>query len=288
MKAPRTRTSFMLTMGLTVGALALIAVSAQAQSPAPNDGLDATLWTQTSVEYRANAIGMYKLAQTMLDRALDDNSWTAAPAEQTRDYRNKPPAVVLDLDETVLDNAPYNAWRVRNDEGYSSKTWVPFVRSEQSRAIPGSLEFIEYARSKGVKVFYLSNREAPQEAATRNNLKALGYPIDVSEDTVLLRGERQEWGSKKGSRRAVIAAKYRLVMLVGDNFGDFVDGYKGSLAERRALADTHEDLWGSKWIVIANPMYGSWESAAFGHDYRLSGDRRREMKRDALTPWRPK
>ncbi len=288
MKAPRTRTSFMLTMGLTVGALALIAVSAQAQSPAPNDGLDATLWTQTSVEYGANAIGMYKLAQTMLDRALDDNSWTAAPAEQTGDYRNKPPAVVLDLDETVLDNAPYNAWRVRNDESYSSKTWVPFVRSEQSRAIPGSLEFIEYARSKGVQVFYLSNRKAPQEAATRNNLRALGYPIDDSEDTVLLRGERPEWGSKKGSRRAVVTAKYRLVMLVGDNFGDFVDGDKGSLAERRALADQHEDLWGSKWIVIANPMYGSWESAAFGHDYRLSGDRRREMKRDALTPWRPK
>lgn len=283
MKAVRTRTSFMLTMA----ALALIAASAQAQGPAPNDGLDATLWTQTSVEYRANAIGMYKLAQMMLDRALGDKSWTAAPAEQTGAYRNKPPAVVLDLDETVLDNSPYNAWRVHNDQGYRSTTWVPFVRSERSRAIPGSLEFIEYARSKGVKVFYLSNREAPQEAATRNNLKALGYPIDVSEDTVLLRGERQEWGSKKGSRRAVIAAKYRLVMLVGDNFGDFVDGYKGSLAERRALADTHEDLWGSKWIVIANPMYGSWETAAFGHDYRLSGEQRREMKRDALTPWQP-
>ncbi len=284
MKATRTRASFMPT----VGALALIAVSAQAQSPAPNDGLDATLWTQTSVEHRANAIGMYKLAQTMLDRALDDNSWTAAPAEQTGDYRNKPPAVVLDLDETVLDNSPYNAWRVDNDKGYSSKTWVAFVRSEQSLAIPGSLEFIECARSKGVRVFYLSNRKAPQEAATRDNLKALGYPIDDSEDTVLLRGERPEWGSKKGSRRAVIAAKYRLVMLVGDNFGDFVDGDKDSLAERRALADQHKDLWGSKWIVIANPMYGSWESAAFGHDYKLSRDRQREMKRDALTPWRPK
>ncbi len=284
MKAPRTRTSFMLT----VGALALIAESAQAQSPAPNDGLDATLWTQRSVEYRANAIGMYKLAQTMLDRALDDNSWTAAPAEQTGDYRNKPPAVVLDLDETVLDNSSYNAWRAHSDEGYSSKTWVPFVRSEQSRAIPGSLEFIEYARSKGVRVFYLSNRKAPQEVATRDNLKALGYPIDDSEDTVLLRGERPEWGSKKGSRRAVIAAKYRLVMLLGDNFGDFVDGDKASLAERRALADQHQDLWGSKWIVIANPMYGSWESAAFGHNYKLSRDRQRAMKRDALTPWRPK
>jgi acid phosphatase len=272
---------------LTVGALALAAVSACAQSPPPNDGLDATLWTQTSVEYQANAIGMYKLAQTMLDRALEDKSWTAAPAEQTGDYQDKPPAVALDLDETVLDNSPYHAWLVDKDEDFSSKTWVAFVRSEQARAVPGSLEFIKYARSKGVQVFYVSNRKAPQEIATRSNLKALGYPIDDSEDTVLLKGEKQEWGSKKGSRRAVIAANYRLVMVVGDNFGDFVDGYKGSLAERRALADTHRDLWGSKWIVIANPIYGSWESAAFGHDYKHSGDRQREMKRDALTTWRP-
>ena len=157
---------------LAVVAFALIAASAQAQSPAPNDGLDATLWTQTSVEYRANAIGMYKLAQTMLDRALDDKSWTAAPAEQTGAYQNKPPAVVLDLYETVLDNSPYHAWAVHNDQCYSSKTWVPFVRSEQSRAIPGSLEFIEYARGKGVRVFYLSNRAASQEAAMIRSLVA--------------------------------------------------------------------------------------------------------------------
>ena len=89
---------------------------------------------------------------------------------------------------------------------------------------PGSLAFIKYANSKGVKVFYVSNRKAPQEEATRNNLKALGYPIDESEDTVLLKGEMDDWGSKKGTRRTVITQTYRLVMIVGDNFGDFVDG----------------------------------------------------------------
>jgi acid phosphatase len=171
---------------------------------------------------------------------------------------------------------------------FSSKTWVPFVRSEQSLPVPGSLEFIKSARAKGVKVFYVSNRKAPQEEATRNNLKALGYPIDESEDTVLLKGEKEDWGSKKGTRRTVITANYRLVMVVGDNFGDFVDGYKGSIDERHALAAANASLWGSKWIVIANPTYGSWESAGFGHSYKHSSDERRQMKLDAMTAWQPK
>ncbi len=270
------------------GMLALGATSARAEEVPQNDNLNATLWTQTSVEFKANAIGMYKLARVMLDRGLADRTWTAAPAEQTGGYQDKPPALILDVDETVLDNSLYQAWMVRKDTHFGSKTWVPFVRSEQSRAIPGSLEFIKYARGKGVQVFYVSNRKAPQEQATRNNLKALGYPVDETEDTVLLKGEKKDWGSKKSTRRAVVAETYRVLMIVGDNFGDFVDGYKGSLAERQALADQHQDLWGSKWIVIANPTYGSWESAAFGHDYKQSVDLRRKMKSDAMTAWEPK
>ncbi len=273
---------------LAGGALALTAATAEADGVPQNDNLNATLWTQRSVEYKANAMSMYKLAEMMLDRALADKSWTAAPMEQTGDYQNKPAAVMLDVDETVLDNSLYQAWMVRTDGHFSSKTWVPFVRSEQSLPVPGSLEFIKSARSKGVQVFYVTNRKAPQEEATRNNLIALGYPIDESEDTVLLKGEMKEWGSKKGTRRTVITEKYRLVMVVGDNLGDFMDGYKGSADERHALAAKDSAMWGSKWIVIANPTYGSWESAAFGHNYKQSGDERRQLKLDALTSWQPK
>ena len=273
---------------LAGGALALTAATADADGVPRNDNLNATLWTQRSVEYKANAMSMYKLAELMLDRALADKNWTAAPMEQTGDYQNKPVAVMLDVDETVLDNSLYQAWMVRTDGHFSSKTWVPFVRSEQSLPVPGSLEFIKSARGKGVQVFYVTNRKAPQEEATRNNLKALGYPIDESEDTVLLKGEMKEWGSKKGTRRTVITEKYRLVMVVGDNLGDFVDGYKGSVDERHALAAKDSAMWGSKWIVIANPTYGSWDSAAFGHNYKQSGDERRKLKQDALTSWQPK
>jgi predicted secreted acid phosphatase len=73
---------------LAGGALALGTVPAQAGDAAANDNLNATLWTQSSVEFKATALGMYKVAEVMLDRALADKSWTAAPVEQTGDYQN--------------------------------------------------------------------------------------------------------------------------------------------------------------------------------------------------------
>lgn len=253
-----------------------------------NDLLNATLWTQKSVEFKANSLAMYKLAKIMLDQAILDKSWTGAPNEQEGDFSDKPPAVMLDVDETVLDNSAYEAWLVANGESYGSKTWVPFVRAEVSPPVAGSLEFIKYAKSKGVKIFYVSNRKAPQEEATRNNLKAYGYPIDTDEDTVLLRKEIEAWNSsKKSPRRAHITENYRLVMIVGDNFSDFVDDYKGTIEERKKVLDQYRDMWGSKWIMIANPMYGSWESAAFGHDWKKSPDERRKMKLDAMDIWLP-
>ncbi len=265
----------------------LFSVPARCET-APHDGLNAALWTQTSVELKGNSRGMYRLAELMLDKALKDETWTAAPLTQGEKFQGKPPAVMLDVDETVLDNSAYAAWQIATGNHYSSKTWVPFVRAEQSLAVPGSLEFIKVARKKGVQVFYVTNRKAPQEEATRNNLKALGYPIDESEDTVLLKGEKKDWGSAKGTRKSVITEKYRLVMVIGDNFSDFTDDYKGTLAERQAVYDKYSDYWGTRWIVIANPTYGSFESSAFGGNYSLPADEKRALKVKAMTPWVPK
>jgi len=263
---------------------AFLSPSAQCEST-PHDGLNAALWTQTSVEFKGNTRGSYRLAEIMLDRALKEKKWTAIPVEQGKKYKKKPVAVMLDVDETVLDNSAYAAWQIATGGHYSSKTWVPFVRAEQSLPIPGSLEFIKYARKKGVQIFYVTNRKAPQEEATRNNLKALGYPIDESEDTVLMKGEKEDWTSKKGTRKSVIAQKYRLVLVLGDNFSDFTDDYKGTPADRQAVYDKYADYWGTRWIVISNPTYGSWESSPFGGNYRLPDEEKRALKVKAMTPW---
>src|SRR3954467_2219664 len=96
---------------------------AQAQDPQPNDMLLATLWNQRSVEYRGNALTVYALAQIRLDQAMADKNWTAAPNEQKSDFANLPPAVILDVDETVLDNSPYEVWLLKNDQTFSIKSW---------------------------------------------------------------------------------------------------------------------------------------------------------------------
>ncbi|TNE36157.1 MAG: hypothetical protein EP348_07520 [Alphaproteobacteria bacterium] len=269
-------------VALVVGGLAL-GHSAQAEE---NDLTNATLWTQTAVEFKANALAAYKLAEIMLDKGLADKGWTAA-TEQKDGFGDMPPAVILDIDETVLDNSAYEAWLIKANKGYSSKTWGPFVNSATSKAIPGSKEFIDYAHSRGVEVFYVSNRKAPEEEGTRKNLKNLGYYVNDKIDTVLMRGEN-DWGSDKSARRVHVAKDYRIVLQVGDNLSDFVTARDATIADRAALIDTYKDYWASKWITIANPMYGSWEAAAFGYNFKLSGDEKRKMKLDSMSYWEPK
>ena len=89
-----------------------------------NPLLNSTLWTQTAAEYEGTARQAYVLAEVMMKRALVDSTWTAS-IEQAEDgsgsYREKPPAVVLDVDETVLDNSPYQARLILDDEAYGSE-----------------------------------------------------------------------------------------------------------------------------------------------------------------------
>ena len=279
------RKAFLQGVGLIAGGIGLLSLATTAANAGePNDNLNATLWMQSSVEYAGVTMGAYQLATVMLDKALADTSWTAVPGEQGGSFADKPPAVILDVDETVLDNSKYQAWMVMNDKTFHPKTWGEFVNSVDSMPIPGSLAFTKYADSKGVKVFYVSNRTGDLEDATRENLKKFGYPMGGNVDTVLLKKEREEWASsKKSPRRTYVGNDYRVLLVLGDNFGDFVDGYKGSLAERKALLEKHQAMWGTKWIVLPNPSYGSWESAPYGHDYKEPDQRGK--KQGALSVW---
>ncbi len=270
--------------GLVIAGLTAISTPAQAEE---NDLVNATLWTQTSVEFKATSLAAYKLAEIMLDRALEDKNWTAA-TEQGEAYQEKPVAVILDVDETVLDNTAYEAWLIKANASYSSKTWAPYVNSAISKPIAGSKEFIDYARSKGVEIFYVSNRKAGEEEGTRKNLVDLGYYVNDKIDTILVRGEKEEWGSDKTSRRAYVAKDYRVALIIGDNLGDFVEARDATVADRAALIDTYNDYWSTKWITVANPMYGSWEAATFGYNFKLPNDEKRKMKLDAMEYWEPK
>ena len=275
-----------LVAALAAGGLATGTASAKGPEVAANDGLNATYWTQNAVEFKANAYALYTLAQLRLDQALADKSWTALPGEQASGYESLPTAVILDIDETVLDNSEYQAWTVKSGQNFSSKTWTPFVNAMTGRAIPGSLEFIKYAQSKGVAIYYISNRKDFEEKATIENLKKLGYPVDDAGETVLTRGEKEEWKpSHKSPRRSAVGATHRVLLNIGDNLGDFTDESDGTPAERLAVYKKHQERWGRDWIMIANPTYGSWEGSAIGFNWKATDAEKRQMKIDGMDAW---
>jgi 5'-nucleotidase (lipoprotein e(P4) family) len=264
--------------------LAWSASAALAQTP-PHDILNATLWMQRSVEYKANSLSAFALAKMRLEQALADESWTGAPAEQTGAYQKLPPAVILDLDETLLDNSRFQVWMILNDQVFTPPIWTKFVNAQVTDAIPGAVEFAKFAESKGVKVFYVSNRTAEEKESTRKNVERLGFPMGGNVDTFLMARDKPDWGSAKGTRRAFVAKDYRVLLNLGDNFGDFVDSYRGSEADRLKVFEENKDRWGREWIMLANPAYGSFESAPFGHDYKKSPEEQRKAKRDVLQSW---
>jgi len=239
------------------------------------------LYAQSSAEYEASNIQTYVNAKSALDRALNDLSWTAA-IEQKKNFRNKPPAIILDIDETVLNNVPFQARSIINGQSYPVG-WLEWMLEESSDAVAGVSEFLEYAQSKGVKIFYVTNRIAVAEDATRNNIKRLGLPLDVDRDVLLMKDENG-WTSDKVSRRELIAKDYRILLLIGDQLGDFLplDETTLELDLRKNLADTYKHMWGSKWFMITNPMYGRWEASIYNNEYPDTEDELMQMRLETL------
>ncbi|MFP4281006.1 MAG: 5'-nucleotidase, lipoprotein e(P4) family [Opitutales bacterium] len=246
-------------------------------SLAPHDSLLGTLWVQSAAEYAALCEQAYAAATTRLDEALADPTWTAATEQGGRDLADLPPAIVVDVDETVLDNAPYQARLIAEGGSYDAATWASWVEEAQAEPVPGALAFLQAAAERGVTVFYLTNRAAGLEAATRENLAALGFPLADGVDVLLLEGERPDWTSAKTARRAHVAQDHRVLFLCGDDLNDFTSGYKiGDPAQRRALVTEHAGRFGREWILLPNPVYGSWEASLYARDYALDPAERRE------------
>lgn len=248
--------------------------------------LYATLWIQTAAEYRALAWQAYAAARASLARALADSTWTAAVEQEGADYAGLPPAIVVDIDETVLDNSPFQARVIRSGGGFDPEAWAAWVEEGRAAPVPGAPEFLALADSIGVTVFYITNRDVSGEAATRRNLEAAGLPVDPDVDTVLLRGEREEWSSDKASRRAAVAERYRVVLVVGDDFNDFVPA-RLPRADRDRLVERYRDRWGERWIVLPNPTYGSWEGALYAPAGDLDEADRIRRRHEALEDLQP-
>jgi len=260
---------------------ALLASSASAQDKPADDRLNAVLWTMTSAEFEAASYMAFANARAQLDAALKDKSRTAA-LEQTGKFSRLPPAVIVDVDETIIDNGPYQVRLMNNTTERPADLMAKWVEEASAKPLPGAPEFLAHAKAKGVTIFYITNRNAEKEEATRKNLAAVGatFPTDV--DTVLLEREKPEWTGDKTSRRAEVAKTHRVLLLIGDDFNDFVSAQRLPPPERRATAEREAARWGRDWIIIPNPMYGSWENAAVNFQFRATPEERRKIKRDTL------
>ena len=213
----------------------------------------AVLWQQTAAEYRAMCYQTYNMAKMQLDQKLHAHAF---PYE-------KKPAVVMDLDETVVDNSFYNAQLLLSDQGYSKETWKEWSDLEKAGSVPGALDFISFAQEKGVEVIFISNRRVTELASTMNNVEALGVQgLDSSH--YYLRGDE---GSKM-NRRAKVMEDHEILMFFGDNLADFTEKFdKRSIVDRNNLVTEMRDEFGSKFVVLPNVLYGEWEGSLYNYEY---------------------
>ena len=256
-----------------------------ASAPA-DDNLNAVAWSQTAVEHDLIYLQTYRDAETRLLPAVHDAEWDAlSKTDRVGAFEHLPPAVILDIDETVLDNSPYQARVIKSGGEFNEADWAAWCREARARALPGAVEFTRFAASHGVAVIYISNRAKDLDEVTLRNLRQAGFPVS-GPDAFLGLGTVvdgcEQVGSEKGCRRQLVSRRYRVLMQFGDQLGDFLDVSTNTVAARRQTVAPYLPWIGTRWFVLPNPTYGSWEPALFNNDYGNPRDQRRQQKLDAL------
>ncbi len=244
-----------LTLGLGLGLTGTAALGQRETTQRLNPQertLDANLFVQTSAEYVACCLQAYAWASERLRQRL-----AAAPPSE------RPPAVIMDLDETVLDNAGFQSFLDRESKPYESAAWNRWERDfpTEMRLVPGAKGFIEEAERAGVTVFYISNRvlSEPTITALRHN----GLSTENIGERLLLQTDTAD----KTARRKAVEEKYRVLLYVGDNLRDFSEIFvtpalapPEAIAARRALVERYAYRFGADWLILPNPVYGEWKT----------------------------
>jgi len=227
----------------------------------------AVAFQQTAGEYRALCYQAYNMAKYMLDKDLGDKRV------------NLPRCVVLDIDETVLDNSPYEAKCILDRIAYPSK-WSEWISKARAKAIPGAVGFIKYANANGVEIYFVTNRKESERESTLSNLRDAGFG-NIEEDHLLMKSDE----NSKESRRAKIKENRHISLLFGDNLADFTADFDGkqSSQERKDEVDKLKRDFGTRFIVLPNPMYGDWEGAIYDNNYTLTDSLKMVKRVNSLT-----
>jgi len=233
----------------------------------------ATLWTQSSAEYKATCLQAFNVARGNLD---------AAVAEHQGD---RPMAIIADCDDTLMSSARYAAWEITSGNHYTSKTWAEWLDKDKPQAVPGATEFLRHAADQGVEVYYVTNRPTRDRAATLNQIKDLELPL-VDEQHLLLReGDERD----KTSRREQVAETHDVLLLLGDQLTDFDQVFAGGTPASRATeVEAHAEEFGARFIVLPNPLYGVWENILYSDLSDPTPADKVQQRLKALDPWAPK
>ena len=266
----------------------VLAVSVSPHGVSPDDNLNATAWAQHASEHDFIYLQTFRDAQEKLLKAKADAMWDALPRDDRAAHaslKGLKPAVVLDIDETVLDNSPYQARLIRSGGEFNEAEWAAWCKEAIARPLPGALAFTRFAADHGIAVIYISNRAKDLDDATLANLRSAGFPVAGKESFLglgtFVEGCEQV-GTEKGCRRQLVAKNYRVLMQIGDQIGDFAN-VPGNTAEGRDKAMAPYTAWiGERWFVLPNATYGGWEPALFDNDFSLPREERRQKKIDAL------
>jgi 5'-nucleotidase (lipoprotein e(P4) family) len=233
----------------------------------------AVVWQQTSGERRALSYQAFALARIMLDRDLRMN-------RRNRMQR----AIIVDLDETIIDNTRNEARIVKEGVPFAAESFTAWVNRAECDAVPGAVEFLRYASSRGVRVFYITNRKQIEREGTARNLQKLGFP-KVNDETLLVRPESGDLS--KEPRRQAVNARYHVVLLMGDDLNDFAEVFENSktVDSRIESVERNKAQFGTRFIVLPNPMYGNWESAIYDYNLKLPDAEKAEKRKSALKDY---
>jgi 5'-nucleotidase (lipoprotein e(P4) family) len=240
-------------------AISCIKTAEKTKSSGRNEYLtQSVLWYQHSGEMKALYYQAYNTAKIMLDLYLKDSKSKIKKA------------VIVDIDETILNNVTYEAWLILSDSQQTKYNWKHWVDTALADTLPGALEFLRYAKSKDVEVFYVSNRSTADVNSSLKNLRKFNFP-NADDQHMLFKTEKV---SSKEPRRKSIAKDYEIILLCGDNLGDFAAAFDDRTGNKLTDSiNTYKSLFGKKFILLPNPMYGGWERQIYGEGDFTDGQR---------------